>query len=85
MADLFRCDRCGAIHPKLGKKGRLIVQELGEADAMPHPSLYNRKLELCTGCFSHFKQMMDQHSQPVLSFAEASDITRSTAILGEGK
>lgn len=85
MADLFRCDRCGTIHPKLGKKGRLIVQELGEGDGMPHPSLYNRKLELCDGCFVHFQGVMNQHNRDMPTFTEASDITRSTSILGEGK
>lgn len=84
MADLFRCDKCHHVLPKIGKKGRLIVQELGEGDGMPHPALYNRKLELCAGCFLHFQQLMDQHSSVVPSFGEASDITRS-ALIGAGQ
>lgn len=80
MADLFRCDKCHQILAKDGKKGRLIVQELGRADGMPHPALYNRKLELCDDCFLHFKQLMDRHSVTP-SFAEASDITKGAMIL----
>ena len=83
MADLFRCDKCLNIHPKLGKVGRLIVQELGENDGMPHPSLYNRKLELCKSCFVHFQGVMNQHIRDIPSFVEASDITRS-ALIGGG-
>jgi hypothetical protein len=82
MADLFRCDKCSRVLSKMGKKGRLIVQELGEADGMPHPALYNRKLELCAGCFSDFQQLMDRHAHDVPTFGEASDITKSALIGG---
>ncbi len=76
--DLFRCDKCKTIHLKSAKKGRLIVQELGENDGMAHPALYNRKLELCFACFEGFKATMDQTAQRP-TFEEASDITRSAA------
>lgn len=82
MADLFRCDKCNSIHPKTGKRGRLLVQELGENDGMPHPALYNKKLELCDGCFAFFRKSMDEETKETLSFKEASDITSSTILMG---
>lgn len=76
--DLFRCDKCKTIMLKAAKKGRLIVQELGDNDGMAHPALYNRKLELCVNCFEGFRSMMDPIA-PRPTFEEASDITRSAA------
>ena len=78
--DLFCCDKCKLIAPKGAKRGRLIVQELGEGDGMAHPALYNRKLELCTGCFRVFKGRMDQTARRP-TFEEDSDITRDAAAM----
>lgn len=87
MADLFRCDKCGGLGPKSSKAGRLIIQELGHADQMPHPALYNRKAEVCAICFCELRGSMDRHMPPRPSFEEASDITKeanaSLAIITE--
>lgn len=89
--DLFRCDKCKTILFKSSKKGRLIVQELGENDGLAHPALYNRKLDLCLICFDGFRNMMDPIAERP-SFAEASDITKAAvfcpsdeALLGGGE
>lgn len=85
MADLFKCDKCGVVGPKMSKAGRLILQELGEADQMPHPSLYNRRAEVCAVCFEQLRMATDKH-MPRPTFVEASDITRdANAIVTEGR
>lgn len=80
MADLFQCDKCGTIASKDGKRARLILQELGP-DGNPHPAHYNRKAEVCGGCFDNLKVMMNRAAPVKPSFAEASDITREASAI----
>jgi len=77
MADLFRCDKCGRIGRASEKKGRLIVQELG-SDGLAHPALYNRKAEVCEGCFTEVCRTMHDPSGKRPTLEESSAIVRES-------
>lgn len=77
MADLFKCDKCHQIHKLDKKSGRLIIQELGP-DFLPHPSLYNRRVELCRTCFDNFCHLTQQSVEPRITFEEANAIVKES-------
>lgn len=78
MADLFRCDKCKRLGKLDEKKGRFIVQELGP-DGNPHPSFYNRKLEVCGTCLEDLKESVQRTVNTTgLSFPEANAIVRES-------
>lgn len=77
MADKFECDKCGKQGPMAMKRGRLIVQELN--NGMPHPSLYNRKAELCESCMQQLKTSMRGTPGPA-SMAESQGICAEASL-----